>query len=103
MDSTIVGNPIQDQLIQVGECEMRGYELGIVAQAGQVFGKFLVSLPEMRSARHFPLAYGTAKPVAHGANDGFRAVAVRLDVLAGDIRNEFLEPVTVPIQDQAPL
>ena len=103
VDSTIIGNPIQDQLIQVGKCEMRRYELGFVAQARQVFGEFLVSRPKMRSTRHLPLACCTAKPVPHGANYHFRAVAMRLDVLAGDVGNEFLKPVTVPIQNQAPL
>jgi len=28
---------------------------------------------------------------------------MRLDVLAGDVRNEFLKPVSIPIQDQASL
>ena len=82
---------------------MRRHKVGILAHTGQRPCEFLVSVPKMRSTGYLPLACCTAKPVPNGANYHFRAVAVSLDVLTGDVGNEFLKPVTVPIQNQAPL
>jgi hypothetical protein len=53
------------------------------AHIGKSFGEFLVSGPEVRSTRHGAGTGGVAEPIAHHSNHDFRAVAIRLDILAG--------------------
>ncbi len=83
---------------------MRGHELHPGAHVGESTGELLVSCPEMRSpGKVWAVARHVSQPIAYGASGGLGTVAMRFDVLAGNVRNEFLKPIAVPIQDQASL
>ncbi len=80
-----------------------GVQVDLFAQRRQFLKKTLIPLGQKTRSRSLIIAGGRTEPVAYNFDDAFYIIPVRLNVLAGNIGDEFLVTIGFAVKNQAML